>query len=334
MPWFRRGVPGGGPSSTGEPAGRSRVHYEPINEADSQADQEALERGDLPDRVVRRIEAGRSGELPWLSTLSVPDWYLAAGLQLEPLGVAAGSAYYHVSTDMQGREYLDANGDAANLVRGYYAARDLAVDRLRDEARLAGGQAVVDAEVTLKREERVIEVSIIGTAVRLRGVKDGGRIPVSPLSGEEFFKLAERGWMPMGLAFGYHWHVMPAGYRTQQLVGSNWGQNQELTAMSQRFSQTRQWAIQALQRDAARLGASGVVGVRLSTAIEETEILYTGGFPGQTFRVDDTWYRYEDNGSVEVPAFNLEFFATGAAVAKISQQALTSDAVGRFLGAV
>ncbi len=104
--------------------------------------------------------------------------------------------------------------------------------------------------------------------------------------------------------------------------------------MSQRFSQTRAWAVAALQRDAAAMGATAVVGVHLRTAIEETEILYTGGYPGQAVQVDDTWYRYEDNGSVEVPAFNLEFFATGAAVAKVSPHPLTKDTVAHFLGVI
>ncbi len=305
--------------------------YHDLSPEDQAKDLDALERGELPARVNQRIQATQAGERPWLSTLDIADLYLAEGLQIIPLGHVTGSAYYHVATDPRGREYLDGDSNAGNLIRGYYASRDLAVRRLVQEAKGAGAHAVIDAQFKVSRQERVIEVSIVGTAIQWKGVREGKRIPVSPLSGEEFFKLAQIGWMPLGLALGYHWHVMPVGYRTRQISTSSYGQNQELAGVSQRFSLTREVATRMLRRDAAAMGANGVAGVHIDTHIEETEIMYTGGFPGQYMRIDNTNYLYEENGTVEVPAFNLEFYATGAAIRKIGNGPLSADAISHVI---
>lgn len=334
MNWFRR--PGSSDKTT-PTLGRPDIggpQYQELSPEEQQADRDALDRGELPRRVLTRIEATRSGERPWLSTLDIADFYLSEGLHIVPVGHVAGSAYYHVATDPQGREFLDGNSDAGNLIRGYYRARDIAVARLIQEARLSAAHAVIDAQFKVNRQERVIEVSVIGTAIQWTGVREGKMIPVSPLSGEEFFKLAQVGWMPVGLALGYHWHVLPVGYRTRKISVSSFGQNQELAGVSERFSLTREVAVRMIRRDAAKMGAHGVAGVEVSTRLEETEILYSGGFPGQYMRIDDTNYMYEENGTVEVPAFNLEFYATGAAIRRISNGPLTAPAITQYLHTV
>jgi uncharacterized protein YbjQ (UPF0145 family) len=333
MNWFHRSKApqAAGRTGTTPPPGMT---YEELSAADQQADLDALERGDLPARVLKRIEATQAGERPWLSTLDIRDFYLGEGLNIVPIGHVTGSAYYHVATDPQGREYLDGDSNAMNLIRGYYHARDIAVGRLIQEAKGSQAHAVIDAHFKVTRQERIIEVSVVGTAIQWTGVRAGSKVPVSPLSGEEFFKLAQIGWMPVGLAFGYHWHVLPVGYRTRKISTSSYGQNQELSGVSQRFSLTREVATRMLRRDATAMGAHGVAGVHIDTHIEETEIMYTGGYPGQYLRIDDTNFLYEENGTVEVPAFNLEFFATGAAIRRISNDPLTADAISHTLNVI
>lgn len=333
MNWFRR--PKSPPPLAANPESTepSWPTYHDLSPQEQEADRDALERGQLPARVDQRLRATVAGEQPWLSTLDIADLFMAEGLHIVPLGHVTGSAYYHVATDPRGREFLDGDSNATNLIRGYYASRDLAIDRLILEAKRMHAHAVIDAQFKVSRQDRLIEVSVVGTAIQWTGVREGTKIPVSPLSGEEFLKLMQIGWMPVGLALGYHWHVMPVGYRTRQISTAWLGQNQELTGVTQRFGLTREVATRMLRRDAAAMGANGVAGVRIDTHIEETEILYTGGFPGQYIRIDDTNYIYEETGTVEVPAFNLEFYATGAAIRKIGQGALTADAVSRVVNA-
>ena len=145
------------------------VVYRELSPEDQEADRDALERGELPNRVQQRLAATAAGERPWLSTLEIHDLFLAEGLQIVPLGHVTGSAYYHVATDARGREFLDGDSNASNLIRGYYQSRDLAVGRLIQEARGAHAHAVIDAQFKVTRQERVIEVSVVGTAIQWQG---------------------------------------------------------------------------------------------------------------------------------------------------------------------
>lgn len=315
MAWFLR--PRG--SGTGQrPPGVER-RYQSLDAAEIVADQIALERGQLPRRVVERMARTARGELPWVVGGTVPGYGVLRGLGVDPLASVAGNCSYNAATDQWQNVWLDSNNDASNLIHAYYAAKEAAFDRVRQEAEKVGAHAVWDARPQFERMGSVVECRVIGTAVRIRGWEGTFRVmPVSPLPAETAFKLLYRGFFPIGFALGYHWHCMPVGFRTQ-MTASVWNlANQELTGVTDRFSETRKVAVRRLLQDAREApGAAGVVGVRMETRLEETEIRYTGGFPGQGFYVDGTYYQYEANGVVDVPAFNVEVWVTGTVVARI-----------------
>ena len=187
---------------------------------------------------------------------------------------------------------------------------------------------VLDARHKFSREESTVIFSIIGTAVRLDAVKRPTTPLVSPLGGDDVLKLLSRGYLPVGYALGYHWHCLPIGYRTRMELSSLW--NQEVTQLSRRFMQTRDQAIAQMKQDARRQHAvSGLVGAKITTRIEETDLRFRGGFGGVT--IDDMYYPYSPDGSLEVPAVNVEFFATAASIARISQGPASRDAIGGYL---
>lgn len=343
MPWFRKntGAPNPNDVKLSQHLQSTFRQYSAQTEAQMEKDREALDRGRLPEAAEARIKRTVSKELPWMSTLDIPDLYLADDLRMTPLVQVTGSCYYRAATDMNGRVYLDGNYDAANLVRAYYRAKNDAVDRMRQETALAEGHAVVDAKFRFSRQDsHTIECSVIGTAVRFEGVRPPKTALVSPLSGEEFYKLMLTGWIPVNYCLGYHWHCMPVGFRTRA-IGSTWNfQNQEFTGVTQRFSDTRRYAIQQMVSD-ARGGprVDGFVGVTIESKIEETELrVYAGygggmgwGMMGNGISIDGTFYPYGSEGVAEVPAYNLEFFATGAGVARIGTGRLTKKDVGAYL---
>lgn len=344
MPWFRRGSSGPKPGDVALSQNLQKTfrQYSPETEAQMQKDRDLLDRGGIPESATERIEKTTTKKLPWMSTLDIPDLYLADEIRMTPLVQVTGSCFYHAASDMNGRLFLDSNYDAANLVRAYYRAKNDAVDRMRQEAALAEAHAVVDAEFRFAREENTIECSVIGTAVRFEGVRPPNTALVSPLSGEEFFKLLACGWIPVNYCLGYHWHCMPVGYSTRS-VGSWWNfQNQELTSVTERFSDTRRYALQQMAAD-ARGGprVDGFVGVDIRTRIEETELrIYAGyrggmmmgfGMMGNGVTIDGTFYPFGSEGVAEVPAYHLEFFATGAGVAKIGSGPLSKSQVSAYL---
>src|SRR3954447_19291642 len=83
-----------------------------------------------------------------------------------------------------------------------------------------------------------------------------GAVFTSDLSVSEFVLLNEAGFEPLGFVVGssiYHIGIQ---------VG-RWGQNQELTVLTQAMYSARELAMSRMQAEAERLGADGVVGVKL-----------------------------------------------------------------------
>jgi uncharacterized protein YbjQ (UPF0145 family) len=346
VPWFRRNKGAGGKPddvALSQALQRTFRQYSAESEQQMIQDREALEAGRLPEAAVKRVQRTMGRELPWMSTLSIGDLYLADEIRMTPLVQVAGSCFYNAASDMNGRIYLDSNYDAANLVYAYYRAKRDAVERLLMEARLAGAHAVVDAHFRFSRQQSLVECSVIGTAVRFEGLRPPKTPLVSPLSGDAFYKLWQVGWMPVNYCLGYHWHCMPVGYSTRAILSSWNFFNQELTSVTTRFSDTRRYAIEKMVQDAkGGPRVDGFVGVEVNTAIEETELRifagYQGGFGfgmmGNGITIDGTFYPFGPEGSVEVPAYNLEFFATGAGVARIHSGRLTAGEIGAYLAAL
>jgi uncharacterized protein YbjQ (UPF0145 family) len=78
----------------------------------------------------------------------------------------------------------------------------------------------------------------------------------SDLSVSEYVLLNEAGFEPLGFVVGssiYHIGIQVA----------RWGQNQELTVLTQAMYSARELAMSRMQAEADQLGADGVVGVRL-----------------------------------------------------------------------
>jgi uncharacterized protein YbjQ (UPF0145 family) len=78
----------------------------------------------------------------------------------------------------------------------------------------------------------------------------------SDLSVSEYVLLNEAGFEPLGFVIGssiYHIGIQVA----------RWGQNQELTVLTQAMYSARELAMSRMQAEADRLGADGVVGVNL-----------------------------------------------------------------------
>lgn len=315
MAWFFR--PRG--SRGGERVPPREPGYQPQLPEEIAQDLEALEQGRLPQRVAARISRTGRGELPWIQGPTVAGLGILQALGFEPVAQVAGNCSYNAATDQWQNVWLDSNHDASNLIHAYYAAKARALERLRQEAELAGAHAVFGARPEFERLGSVVECRMVGTAVRFAGWAGSlPTMPISPLAPEEALKLIGRGYFPVGFALGYHWHCMPVGFQTQ-VAASAWNlYNQELQGVTERLSETRKVAQRRLLQDAREApGAVGVVGVRIATRLEETEIRYAGGFPGQGFYIDGTYYQYEANGVVDVPAFNVEVLLTGTVVAKL-----------------
>jgi uncharacterized protein YbjQ (UPF0145 family) len=205
-----------------------------------------------------------------------------------PLTQVMGSCFYHVG--WQGMPYLPGYGpgfgqtvwnqgqtfELETTSEAWNEARRLALERLVEEAKLAGADAVVG--VRLERgaydwAAGLIEFVATGTAVASERFDLGEETVLSNLSGQEFAQLFRHGWWPAGLVAGTTVCYAMTGWRQRQglsMFGGGW-QNQELPDFTRGFYDARTQAMLRLQRQAHALESDGVVGIRIDQSHHEHE---------------------------------------------------------------
>jgi len=119
---------------------------------------------------------------PWVSDLSGQDLYLLIRAGYMPIGLAFGACVYHVAHQRLGQwmGQQTQNVELSNYTSALYEARELAMNRMQDEALRARAQGVVATRIEQKSHvwgTHVIEFLAIGTAVRLVAAQHQGIRP-------------------------------------------------------------------------------------------------------------------------------------------------------------
>jgi uncharacterized protein YbjQ (UPF0145 family) len=218
---------------------------------------------DLPQATEHRLEELEKGL--FTSDLSVNEFLLIKEVGFHPVGFVMGSSIYH--TGIQTRKWGQSQ-ELTKLTEAMYSARELAMNRMEEEAAELGADGVVGVRLDVNYYEwgkDAAEFIAVGTAVK---AEDGvsrlnklGKPFTSDLSGQDFWTLHQTGYMPQGLVMGTCvYHIAHRGIG--QTLGTT-GQNIELPNFTQALYEARELAMTRMQDEATRLGASGIVGVRL-----------------------------------------------------------------------
>jgi uncharacterized protein YbjQ (UPF0145 family) len=218
---------------------------------------------DLPKDATRRLEELEHGL--FTSDLSVNEFLLVKEAGFHPLGFVMGSSIYHIG--IQTRKWGQSQ-ELDKLTEAMYTARELAMNRMEEEAEELGADGVVGVRLDVNYYEwgnDSAEFIAFGTAVK---AEDGtsyrnalGKPFTSDLSGQDFWTLMQTGHVPQGLVMGTCvFHI--AHRKLTQALGSV-GQNVELPNFTQALYEARELAMTRMQDEAGRLNASGIVGVRL-----------------------------------------------------------------------
>jgi uncharacterized protein YbjQ (UPF0145 family) len=281
-------------------------------QARTDASRERIEAGSIPLAAAERLAAlaqsdGAPG--PYGSDLSVNEFALLASLDITPITLVMGSSIYHVG--WQTGYYYQA-GELTTLSGAYNEARRLALGRLREEAELAGADAVVGVRIEQGAHDwaaGAVEFIAIGTAVRLpQRLKAPGDGPViTDLTGQEYWRLCCEGLRPVGVAAHSSIYCVPATWQTQMAQsGGMFGAsriNQELRDFTQGVYAARERALRYLTDDANRLHGDGIVAVKISEHTA-TRRVRRGGFESDdlivTFHVMGTVIR-EDPALAQAP---------------------------------
>jgi uncharacterized protein YbjQ (UPF0145 family) len=287
---------------------------EPADPGESPAEQaESLARvegGGIPLGAERRLrELGEHGGA-FTSDLSVGDFALCHQLGLKPLSQVMGSSIYQVG--YQTTPWPSAMGggfmfEMEALSEAWNEVRELALGRLAQEAGHVGADAVVGVDLRTGEHdwaENAIEYVVIGTAVRHdKTAAPGGRPVLTELSVADYAKLLSAGVEPLGVVAWSSVFFVGASYSTQMMSGIGglgFTQNQELPEFTQGVYSARESVVARLTQQAAKLDASGVIGVRIAHGIQRTTVgagTYSRGGLMVTFHAIGTAIR-EDRATI------------------------------------
>jgi uncharacterized protein YbjQ (UPF0145 family) len=238
-----------------------------------------IERGGIPLSAERRLRELSERGGSFTSDLSVNGFALCHQLGLKPLSQVMGSSIYQLGYQGAwgapgyggGNAILiemDTLSQALNEVRGR------ALVRLGEEARHVGADAVVGVqtragESQLDTGTLALEHVVVGTAVRRESAH--AKHPVlTELSVAEYAMLVQGGFEPLGIV------AWSAVFFTSYVFGGMAGgvlagggsltmgvRNFELREFTQAIYSAREAVMQRITSQAAGLGASGVVGVKI-----------------------------------------------------------------------
>jgi hypothetical protein len=218
-----------------------------------QADiQQALQSGKVPSATRTRLEGARSGTLPWTATLTPAELMVVRSHGLRPIASVSATCWLH---------------HGWSWTEGHAQGWEMALRRLRLEAKAAGANAILDVKMrTIPLGiEHSTDFSLIGTAVRMEGLQPSDEPIVATVPALEFVKLLESDVVPTGLAIGaqYDWLNDWRGRANQTWMG-----NVESTVLGQFWEVIRQRAHAELRRSAQGQGNGVLAHVNFSQMFE------------------------------------------------------------------
>jgi uncharacterized protein YbjQ (UPF0145 family) len=211
---------------------------------------------------------------------------------------------------------LDVLTDAWNM------ARRRALDRLAEEARQAGADAVVG--VHLHRGDHdlgkgTIEYVVTGTAIRHPGSVERPEPVLTDVSVQEYWRLCSAGHEPVGLTATTAVVFASPSRSTRLRRLRTKPQNQELTELSGGFHTARDTVRRRLLGQASAARAAGVVGVKFTHSVRRDRFALASSL---TSVADRGWHR----GSLGLP-----YYVSGHADTERSGWVITMHAAGTAL---
>jgi uncharacterized protein YbjQ (UPF0145 family) len=217
------------------------------------------------ERLVEMRGKGEENRL-FTSDLSTSELLLVKEAGFDPVGLVVGSSIYHVGYQQAA---WSQNQEMTVLTQAMYHARELAMDRMEEEAHELGADGVVGVRLEVNHKEwgkHIAEFVAIGTAVVHRNdshrfKNKHGRPFTSDMSGQDFYVLLRSGYRPLGLVMGNCvYHIAAQNFGNFMRTFS---QNTELTQYTQALYDSRELAMERMQKEAEDLGAKGIVGANI-----------------------------------------------------------------------
>lgn len=207
-----------------------------------------LSSGTVPITIRHRLSQARQGKLPWLATLTPAELLIARRHGFTPIATVSATCWMHYPW---------------SWTLGHAQGWQTALRRLKDEARQAGANAVLDVKMrTLPLPvEQSMDFTLLGTAVRVEGLPASGDPIVATVPALELVRLLQANVVPSGIAVGAHYEWLQDWNRATELT---WAGNVESSPLSSLWEQVRRAAHLMLREDAKRQGNGVLAHVNFS----------------------------------------------------------------------
>ena len=214
-----------------------------------------------------RIEEMKKGF--FTSDLSTDEFTALHLAGFSPLGMVVGSSVYHIG--FQSQRY-NVSQELTVLTEAMHNARELALSRMVAEAQALGADGIVGTDLKMQTYVgglEVVEFISIGTAIKFNKApgtlrRSDGMPFTSHISGQDFVKLWQAGFVPVHFSFGvcvYHVAHQSAFASLKQM-----GRNVEMPIYTKAIYEAREIALERVQQEAIAWGATGVVGTTLNVS--------------------------------------------------------------------
>jgi hypothetical protein len=212
----------------------------------------ALASNRVPGFVEERLRAAANRTTPWVSTMTPAELLMAKHHGIEPVAMVSGSCWFHFG-------YSWTLGHAEGWHR--------ALARIRHEAASAGANAVIDVEMRRIPLQfgSSMDFTLVGTAVRVKGLPPSAEPIISTVPGLEFVRLLQAGIVPVGMAIGAYYEWLP---RKLGLTGGWTVQNKPLPELSAFYQGVRRKALNALRNDGLQQGGGVLAPVHFGQLME------------------------------------------------------------------
>ena len=252
----------------------------PLSEDERQAAEVDLERirgGGIPLGAEQRLKRVAASSAPaFTSDLTVNEYALAQASGLIPIAQVMGSSVVQHGWQNYGwSSYGGGIREMPSFAVPWNLARQRSFDRLRQEAKFAGADAVIGIELTVSSSlggPGNLEYVVFGTAVRettLAG-RDAPRPRMCALSGQDVDKLRRIGAETLDVIGHTSVVCVALSPWANQMMGSWWG-NQEMIEVTQGVYAARQLAMDEVRRQAREVGANEMVISTLTHNIDHQE---------------------------------------------------------------
>ena len=159
----------------------------------------AIGKNKVPAFMQERLNNAREGKTPWISTLSPAELLITRSYGIRPIAAVSATCWMQLGSSRYWMNYGSA------WTKGHSHGWETALQRLREEAKILGANAVVDVKmriVSVGMGGDSMDFSLVGTAVKIDGLPPGEEPVIAAVPALEFVKLLEAGIVPTGIAIG------------------------------------------------------------------------------------------------------------------------------------